>query len=303
MLCPDCRLPLDSARLACANGHVFGYDENGVLVLLAADFAWRLAAFTAAFSAIRAAEGRRLLDASIYPQLPFAPEVRRDHEWRLRGYDLGVVTRLLDSRKGLRILDVGAWNGWLSHRLAMLGHHVIAIDYFSDPYDGLGARKWYGSNWIAIQMNLNDLSILDDPLNSALRAPLRAGAFDLVILNRCLQFQPDPVGFVASASRLLAPGGLLLALGMQVFADPAQKVREVADLLAFYRQTYDFDLFLWPTKGYLDRADLALLTTAGMIIHPYRPLFLANLKARLKPALPWHGFGSMQASIPNSTPA
>lgn len=281
MLCPDCRLPLHSDRLACAGGHVFGYDENGVLVLLAADFASRLSAFSAGLRTIRVAENRLLLDPAIYPQLPFAPEVRRDHEWRLRGHDLDVVAKFLAGRTGLRILDVGAWNGWLSHRLSTLGHEVVAIDYFADAHDGLGARRWYGSQWTAIQMKLADLTILP-------------ASFDVVILNRCLQFQTDPAAFVLSAARLLSRGGLVLAMGLQIFANPDTKARQVAGALAFYRETYDFELFLWPTKGYLDRSDMARLIDLGVSIRPYRALLAANLRARLQPSRPWHGFGIWQ---------
>jgi SAM-dependent methyltransferase len=281
LLCPDCRLPLDPARLACANGHAFGHDANGVLVLLAADFAPRLAAFETRLQAIRAAEGRRLLDPALYPQLPFAPALRHEHEWRLRGHDWRLVARHLARHRRLRTLDIGAWNGWLSHRLAGLGHDAIAIDYFADPYDGLGARRWYSTAWAAIQMNLNDLAILP-------------AGFDLIILNRCLQFQPDPPAFLAAAARLLAPGGLLLATGLQIFAEPEPKARQVAALLASHRRRYNFDLFLWPCKGYLDRADRARLSALGLAIRPYRALFAANLRARLRPALPWHGFGVMR---------
>lgn len=280
LLCPDCRLSLDSDRLVCSNGHTYGYDENGVLVLLAADFRPRLMAFTARLEAIRAAEGRRLLDPAVYPLLPFGPAVRHDHEWRLRAYDWQLIAGRLAKQAGLRILDVGAWNGWLSHRLAAMGHTVVAVDYFADPNDGLGARRWYSSEWTAIQMNLLDLAILTPD-------------FDLVILNRCLQFQPDPAAFVISAARLLAPAGLLLAMGLQVFTDPGPKSRQVADLLDFHRRTYDFELFLWPGKGYLDRSDLARLGDLGMVVRPYRSLAAANLKARLRPSLPWHGFGAL----------
>lgn len=285
LLCPDCRLPLDPVRLACANGHAFGQDENGVLILLAADFAPRLARFLAAFQLQRAGEKRLIPDPAIYPQLPYAPALRRNHEWRLRGYDLDLITRQLTGRAGLRILDIGAWNGWLSHRLAGMGHQPVAIDYFVDEHDGLGARKWYGSEWTAMQMNLTELAILP-------------ADFDLVILNRCLQFQPDPGACIAAAAALLAPGGMLLATGLQIFSDPTVKARQVAELLAAYRRRCDAELFLWPSKGYLDQADRARLSGLGLAIRPYRALFAANLKARLRPTLPWHGYGVMCGGAP-----
>ncbi|HEY1012806.1 MAG TPA: methyltransferase domain-containing protein [Herpetosiphonaceae bacterium] len=275
--CPTCRAPLDRTR-ACANGHRFA-EEGGVLRLLDPPFAAKLDGFLARLEEIRAAEGKRLLDPAAYPLLPFGSA---HHEWRLRRYDLALARRLL---RGLRpagrpprVLDIGAWNGWLSNRLAEDGCAVTAVDYFADPHDGLGARQFYRAEWRAIQLDLLDLAVLEPE-------------YDAVILNRCLQFAPDPIAFARQARRLAAPGGLLLATGIECFADPRAKAAAVAAEVARYADRYAFQLFLRPTKGYLDRADLRGLAAAGLRFRPYPQLWLANLRAALRPARGRHLYG------------
>ena len=275
-LCPSCREPLP-ASLACVCGQSFGLRDD-VLVLLEQEFGRRLDQFTQAFSAVRAVENRRLLDGQAYEALPFGSAVQDDFQWRLRQYDLAVVRRLLNGRRSQRLLDVGAWNGWLSNRMADDGHLVTAIDYFVDEFDGLGAKKFYSTAWQAIQMDLTDLHVLDV-------------SFDVIILNRCLQFFPQPAAYVALAKAKLAPGGLLIVTGMELFRDPHVKAARVADMLHVHRQRYGFELFLTPTKGYLDFDDKAQLQTQGVQVKSYRPLLPANVKAMLQPTLPYHAYG------------
>lgn len=275
--CPTCRAPLDQA-LACANGHRFA-ERQGVLRLLDAGFAAELDRFLGRLEPIRAAEGRRLLDPAAYPLLPLGS---RHHEWRLRRYDLALLRRLLRGLRPagarLRVLDVGAWNGWLSNRLAEDGCEVTAVDYFADPHDGLGARQFYRSQWRAIQLDLLGLDALEPE-------------YDVVVINRCLQFAPDPAAFVRQARLLLATGGLLAATGIECFADPRAKAASVRRRLAEHLARHQFDLFLRPTKGYLDRGDLGALAAAGLRCRPYPQLWLANLKARLRPARGRHLYG------------
>ena len=275
-LCPSCREALP-ASMACVCGQSFGF-RDGVLVLLEPGLGRRLDQFTQAFSAVRAVENRRLLDEHAYEALPFGLIVQGDFQWRLRQYDLAVVRRLLSDRRGQRVLDIGAWNGWLSNRMADDGHLVTAIDYFVDEFDGLGAKKFYSTPWQAIQMDLTDLHVLDEN-------------FDVIILNRCLQFFPQPAGYVAMAKAKLAPGGLLIVTGMELFRDPHVKAARVADMLHVHRQRYGFELFLAPTKGYLDFEDKAQLQAQGMEVKIYRPLLPANAKAMLWPTLPYHAYG------------
>lgn len=263
--------------MTCVCGQSFGL-RDGVLVLLEPGFGRRLDQFTQAFSAVRAVENRRLLDEQAYEALPFGLAVQNDFQWRLRQYDLAVVRRLLSGRRGQRLLDVGAWNGWLSNRMAGDGHLVTAIDYFVDEFDGLGAKKFYSTDWQAIQMDLTDLHVLDE-------------SFDAIILNRCLQFFPQPAAYVAMAKEKLASGGLLIVTGMELFRDPHVKAARVANMLHVHRRRYGFELFLTPTKGYLDFKDKAQLQAQGVQVKVYRRLLPANVKAMLRPTLPYHAYG------------
>lgn len=274
--CPECREALDAGG-ACPRGHRFE-EREGVLALLGKESAQRLDEFTRAIERVRAAQGRRITDEAAYESLPFGRATAGDFHWRLRALDLAVVRRLLRGLRSLTILDVGAWNGWLSHRLAALGHRVTAIDYFVDPHDGLGARRFYSTTWRAIQMDLADLSLLDE-------------RFDVVVLNRCLQFAPDPTRFAAAALEKVAPGGWLVLTGLEIFRRPGAKAARVEAMLRAHRERYGFELFLVPTRGYLDRGDEVGLEGLGVRLRPYPRLIPANLLAVLDPSRPRHCYG------------
>ena len=114
--CPNCRTPLDPTRLTCAQGHRFHY-EDGVLMLLADDFATELRDFITGVERFREANDKRLVDESLYEALPYSKARQGDWEWQQRCYDLEHILQQLDPTKPQTILDIGAYNGWLSHQL------------------------------------------------------------------------------------------------------------------------------------------------------------------------------------------
>lgn len=275
--CPVCRERLREHRrpagFTCANDHSFPQEE-GVLSLLHPAFAAELHAFLETFEPYRNQIGQRITDPAVYPGLPF--NRREELEWRLRTYDVIAIEKLLAGRETGRILDIGAWNGWLSNVLAGRGHIVTAVDYFTDKFDGLGARRFYQTNWQAIQLDLRDLSLLDEQ-------------FDLVVVNRCLQFFADPPAYVDVAGPKVAPGGRLLLTGLAFFRDPAGKQQQMRDLQAELARR-DIPTFK-PMKGYLDTADRQRLLAMGVALHAYPQLRRANLKARLIASAPAYYYG------------
>jgi SAM-dependent methyltransferase len=267
MRCPVCREVFDPSRERCPGGHAFP-TVDGVLRLVEPGFNARLSAFLHGFEGLREADGRRLRDPSVFPRLPFATELRHDPEWRMRRYDLAVIRRLIAGRAALSVLDVGAWNGWLSHNLAAAGHRVTAVDYFTDPLDGIGAHRFYETRWRPIQLDLRDLSVLDE-------------RFDLVVLNRCVQFFVDPPAMAAGAAERVADGGILVMTGLEVFADPRVRQRGLEALDERLRR-HGLEPFV-PIKGYLDRADEAGFRSLGIELrrYPQTRMRLAVLRSLL----------------------
>lgn len=270
MRCPSCAEPVDPTTNRCRAGHAFA-TVDGVLRLLEPGFAARLDTFTTALCRLRHDDGRRILDVGVYPRLPSARELRHQPAWRTRCYDLALLRRLLCGADRCRVLDIGAWNGWLSHRLAEDGHTVTAVDYFDDPYDGLGARRHYPSpRWRAIQLDLTRLELLDE-------------RYDLVVLNRGLQLAEDPSATVRAARARVAPGGRLVATGLEVFRDPSLRAMAAARDRARWAAAGIEPLVHF--KGYLDRDDAARLAAVGLELRSYPQLRMwsARLKARLDP--------------------
>jgi SAM-dependent methyltransferase len=278
MRCPSCRELVDRQSLRCGSGHQF-VEADGVMRLLDRRFGEQVDQFLTAFQPLREADGRRIRDPSVFPRLPFA--LSRDPEWRMRGYDLAVIRRLTAGRAPGSALDVGAWNGWLSHHLAVAGHAVTAVDYFVDELDGLRSHRFYPVRWRCIQMDLRDLSILDQ-------------RFDIVVLNRCIQFFEDPAAMVTAAAALVAPGGLLVATGLEVFADPTVRRRQVVAMLERHRG-HGLEPFV-PIKGYLDSHDRRELRAAGVELRPYPQLRMriAQLRSWLDSSRGRHFFGVLR---------
>jgi SAM-dependent methyltransferase len=274
--CPICRSSLHPHSLTCKHGHAFA-QRDGILSLLTPQFAAHLAAFTKAFQADRAAQQYPALPPAAYAQLPFGDAVRHDPEWRARQTDLRLILNLLPKNKTARVLDVGAWNGWLSHQLATRGHNVTAVAYFADAQDGLGARKFYPNpQWQAVQMDECDLDLMCD-------------TFDVVILNHCVQFAPDPHQQVLAAQARVAPGGLLVVTGLSIFKDPSQHIARTQ--AAKFQQQHKLSLFLRPTRGYLDSTDRTQFQSAGLAIKPYWAQWRALLRSVIQPTAPRPCYG------------
>lgn len=256
MRCPTCGEPLDGGGARCRAGHTFT-TAGGVLRLLEPSFSARLHTFLGTFQKLREADGRRIHDPTVFPRLPFAAEMRHDPEWRMRGYDLAVIRRLVVGRSGMTVLDIGAWNGWLSHNLSLDGHRVTAVEYFDDELDGIGAHRFYPTHWRPIQLDLRDLSVLEE-------------RFDLVVLNRCVQFFPDPPAMAAHAAERVAPRGMLVLTGLEFFADPAARLRSVRELEARFAR-WGLEPLI-PVKGFLDRHDRAWFLDLGVDLRAYPQL-------------------------------
>ncbi len=88
----------------------------------------------------------------------------------------------------MRVLDLGAGSGWLSHRLATLGYRVVAVDRLDDEADGLGACRHYPIAFPAVQADFDAL-------------PFEPHQFDLVVFDGSLHYSPNPAATLARGAR------------------------------------------------------------------------------------------------------
>jgi len=121
--------------------------------------------------------------------------------WRVRRETYGHLLRrcFAHAPQQVRVLDLGAGCGWLSHRLAALGHRPVSVDLLDDETDGLGVVKYYGVRFAAVQADFN-------------RLPFAPEQFDVVVFNESLHYAANAAATLGHARRVLAPGGALVVM-------------------------------------------------------------------------------------------
>lgn len=173
--------------------------------------------FRSAYGAHRASEGRDLDPASMR-QLPYLAAGPLAKQWavRARTFD-AFVERILrpmarQSPCPLRVLDLGAGNGWLSWRVALDGHEAVALDVRDDHLDGLGAAEAYlesvNGRFSRVVASFESL-------------PIAAGGFDLVVFNASLHYALDLAATLREARRVTHAGGRIVILDSAFYAREA----------------------------------------------------------------------------------
>ncbi|MBX3455726.1 bifunctional 2-polyprenyl-6-hydroxyphenol methylase/3-demethylubiquinol 3-O-methyltransferase UbiG [Ferrovibrio sp.] len=155
---------------------------------------------------------------------------------------------------GLRLLDIGCGGGLVSEPLARMGARVTGAD--------AGARNIAVASLHAGQSGLD----IDYRCTSAEALAESGETFDAVLALEIVEHVADPAGFFAACSRLLRPGGLLIASTL----NRSPKAYALAIVGAEYilrwlpPGTHDWKKFLKPHE-------LAkLLRDAGLIVNDVR---------------------------------
>lgn len=183
------------------------------------------ARFRAEYGAHRAAEGRGHGGAELLA-LPYLRIGPLAEQWavRARTFDAFVahVLRPLAAKRGRRldVLDLGAGNGWLCHRVALDGHAALALDVRDDDVDGLGAARGY----------LERAPGLFHRAAASFEAlPLRGRSFDVAVFNASLHYATDLPLVLAEAARVVRPGGRIAILDSPFYATDAAGAAMVAE--------------------------------------------------------------------------
>jgi SAM-dependent methyltransferase len=107
----------------------------------------------------------------------------------------------------LRVLDLGAGNGWLAHRAALAGAAALALDLRDDGVDGLGAAP-AGSPIERVVASFDAI-------------PIRRDEFDVVVFNASLHYAENLGEALGEARRVARVGGRIVVLDSPFYASEA----------------------------------------------------------------------------------
>jgi SAM-dependent methyltransferase len=212
--------------------------RNGIWRALSPDRVDHFQKFIDEYEFIRAAEGRGSAQPEYYLNLPFKDiSGRNSDQWAIRARTFRAMQRSMvvpvARRTGcaLRILDLGAGNGWLSYRLALCGHLPVAVDLLTNDRDGLGAAIHYNAHinplFPRVQAELD-------------RLPFVSSAFDLVIFNASFHYSVNYERTFAEAVRCTCPGGSIVIADTSWYSDEESGRRMVEEKRERFFTTYGF---------------------------------------------------------------
>jgi len=281
-----------SGKRVCPGCTAITQYQNGIWLSLSPEQTDHFRRFITEYEFIRAAEGRGSTDSEYYLNLPYKDiSGRSSDQWAIRARTFRTMERDIlaplakSFERPLRILDVGAGNGWLSYRLALLGHLPIAVDLLTNDQDGLGAALHFSSH----------IQPLFPRVQAALdRLPFSSSAFDLVIFNASFHYSEDYRRAFAEALRCTCPGGAVVIADTPWYAKEESGRAMVEEKHKWFTATYGFPSDSIACLEYLTPDRLQRLEDEFNLelksIKPFygfrwslRP-FLAKLKGRRRPS-------------------
>jgi SAM-dependent methyltransferase len=212
--------------------------EEGIWHALPLDRQRYFAKFLKEYQEVRNAEGRGSDRAEFYLALPYIDlSERNSWQWKIRARTYRYIVRnILKNLNGaigssLSILDLGAGNGWLSYRLACLGHKAIAVDLITNTWDGLGAAQHYRAVlpefFPRFQAELDHLPFTD-------------GQFDCAIFNASFHYSERYESTLAEAIRCVRPGGTIIISDTPTYHSEESGRRMVIERQELFQTKFGF---------------------------------------------------------------
>lgn len=163
--------------------------------------------FASEYARHRAQEGRGYTGAALL-HLPYIRRGPHVAQWRVRARSfeafMAKVLRPAAERvqRPLDVLDLGAGNGWLSYRIALEGHHAVALDIRNDSVDGLGAAGPFRSR-------VTQMECIVAPFDAV---PLPDSSIDIALFNASLHYATGLAAVLREAQRVTRAGGSIAIL-------------------------------------------------------------------------------------------
>jgi SAM-dependent methyltransferase len=263
----------------------------GVWRMLTAEQQGRFAAFMHDYEFIRRKEGRCSQDPAFYLALPFADLTGNfAAQWRIRARSFRYLERKIlpqhtsNPGSSLRILDIGAGNGWLSYRLALAGHRPTAVDLCTNAFDGLEAAAPFAT--VLAEFFPRIQAEMD-------RLPFEDAQFDVAIFNASLHYSTNYMRTIRETVRCLRPGGVILIVDSPSYRDTAAGEAMLSERESHFKSEFGARGRSLPTREYLTPEILEDLSTLGIRWNRHLPWFglrwwlrplIARLKRRREPS-------------------
>lgn len=252
-ICPRCQTRLERVtpeRFTCPHDGLDFWNVDGIWRFLLPESEAHYARFIRDYEAIRHSEGRGSSSAKYYRALPFK-DLSGQHsaDWRIRArsfraLEKNVLTRLQNPlERSLKLIDLGAGNGWLSNRLAAQGDRVIAVDLLVNEEDGLGAWKHYEHSFTPVQAEFNHLPVMDR-------------FADAVIFNASFHYSENYAETLQEALRVLARDGRIIIMDSPVYRRSASGQKMVQERESQFKEKYGFASDNLQSENYLTYARL-----------------------------------------------
>lgn len=236
-VCPRCRGSLvqtSPKQLFCQRDDLSFENVGGIWRFLLPESVAHYERFIRDYETVRQFEKRGSLDAEYYKALPYKDLTGKfSADWAIRAHSYDVlVNRVLIPlsarlRRPLKILDLGAGNGWLSNRLAAQGDHVVAVDLLVNTQDGLGTAKYYQNAFIPVQAEFN-------------RLPIRENFADAAIFNASVHYSEDYVKTLSETLRVLQPEGLVVIIDSPIYHSHESGEKMVAERIGDFLRRFGF---------------------------------------------------------------
>ena len=242
------------------------------------------ARFIRDYELVREAEGRGSDDPDFYLSLPFRDITGRNSwQWSIRARTFKyIASRILPGlsrgvSRPLTVLDLGAGNGWLSYRLAHLGHHPIAVDLQTNSFDGLGAAVHYQ----------HSLPILFPRFQAELdRLPFADGQFDCAMFNASFHYSENYGRTLAETIRCLRPGGTIVIADSPSYSREEIGLQMVEERRKIFQKSYGFASDSLHSREYLTRDRLLYLEKRHNLEWvTHKPWY--GIRWACRPALAW----------------
>lgn len=288
--CPACFQTLGvldpaSSDLPCSRCGFVLARKDGICRALPPDRVQRFERFAREYQQVRQFEGRGSPDPAFYFELPDRDLTGQNTwQWKIRARTFRFFTSNLLAAveprypQGMCILDLGAGNGWMSYRLALRGHHPVAVDLLDNEFDGLGATRHYAS------LLLQPFPVFQAELD---RLPFASGQFDAAVFGASFHYSEDYERTLQEVLRCLRRPGSVFILDSPLYQSDASGRAMLEERRARFQTSYGFRSDSIASCEYLTGERLAELEkTCGVEWRIARPWYgagwaLRPLKARL----------------------